>query len=550
MASKSKEEQLKDEIIRIKDDFDVYREKNLKIKDKSGAIVPFEPNTAQQKLIEYVLEQLSRGLPVRVIILKSRQMGFSTAVEALIYWWTATHKNINSIIIAHDNAASKNLYNMFKRYYEHSLDIFKPARKYDTKSDLTFAREDGGGLNSSIKTATADNTSTGRSDTAQLLHCSEVGQWRNGEEIVASLFQTVPLLPNTMIFLESTAQGVGNYFYEEWQAAKKGDSVFYPFFFSWWEHDEYELNGNIDRYTPEEEELIKLFEKNNIPKHRWDRKLSWRRFKVREFNKNPDLFKQEYPATELEAFLASGRPRFDVGVISEMLEEVREPQYIRLSEGQKRTIDHEIVSKSPLKVWEMPQRDTKYTIGVDVSEGVGQDYSVVDVMDTTLRTVARFRGQIDPDLLGNEVDKIGRWYNNALVGVEINNHGLTTVQRLRDLFYTNLYRREKGYEELFEESTSKLGWKTDIKTKPLMIDKMAQMIREQHLVDYDEVFLRECLSYVVDDSGKTNAQAGGFDDTVIAKAINVMMYDWQFLDTSRIKIHKPIKFMSKKHGKI
>lgn len=458
------------------------------------------------------------------------------------------------MIVAHDKDASKNLYGMFKRYYDNSMDIFKPARKYDTKSDLTFARDVDGqtrGLQSAIKTGTAQSASVGRSDTIQLLHCSELGSWDNGYDIVAALFQTVPLFSGTMIFLESTAEGIGNYFYDEWVAATKGDSVFENFFFPWYHHEEYKLKSEIREYDTEEKELVKRFEKEGIKEI--DERLTWRRYKLKEMRRKPgsstaeDRFRQEYPTHWREAFLASGRPVFHIDSLIKMEAEARIPEYYDLFTVE-RMVSARKTDVSPLKVWKLPQKGRKYTIGADVAEGLAHgDYSVADIMDVeTLETVARWRGHQDPDVFGDTLIELGRWYNNALVGVEINNHGLTTVQRMRDKFYTNLYRREGRIEERIEETTSKLGWKTDVKTKPLMIDRLKEVIREGSITDWDNVFVSECMSYVVDDAGKTNAQEGAFDDTVIAKAINLQLRDWSFIDKDVIKPHKSDKMKKRK----
>ena len=222
-------------ILEISNDFYRYAKGNLYIRDKDAQIVKFEPNIAQRALIERVIYLLENNLPIRIIVLKARQMGLSTAIEALIYWYTTTHKNVTAAIIAHEDPASRNLYNMFKRYYDNSHPLFKPNRKYDTRSDLTFGLQDKDGneigLNSVIKTATAKNTGAGRSDTIQLVHGSEVAFWDNGEELVGSLMQTVPYRKNTMIFLESTANGRGNFFAKMWDKSVKGDSVFETFFF-------------------------------------------------------------------------------------------------------------------------------------------------------------------------------------------------------------------------------------------------------------------------------------------------------------------------------
>lgn len=557
-------------ILDISRDFYRYADNNLWIKNKDGAIVRFKPNKAQKALIDRVLECLEQGKPIRLIVLKARQMGLSTAIEAIIYWWTATHKNITAMVVGHEDTSSKNLYNMFKRYYEYCNPLFQPTRRYNTLNALVFdvedkikerARAEGKnppGLGSAIKTSTAKNTAAGRSDTVQLMHGSEIGEWEHGEELVASLLQTVPARPNTMIFLESTAKGMGNYFHKEWKAAKKGDSVFEPFFFPWWEHDEYEFEGDLAYpYTEEEKNIVKLITDAGYDAEAAKRKINFRRYKEREFKSDPKLLYQEYPSTDQEAFLGTGRPRFDIPSLIRMENYAEEqPQvHFELLEGLDKKIEaKEVQGDSPLKIWKLPEPGREYVIGADPAEGLevtsesrGGDYSVAEVIDKeTLETVARWRGHTDPDLFGRMLEKLGRFYNYALIGCEINNHGLAVVQRLRDLFYTNLYRREKGIDERFETSTSKLGWKTDMRTKPLMIDYLAEAIREDVLKEPDPVFVEEAMSYVIDENGRTNAQEGTYDDCVIAKAIALQMFEWSNNNKAMLQVHKPTKMRTRK----
>jgi len=547
-------------LLEISKDFYRYAANNLWIKDKSAKIVPFVPNIAQKELIDRVLTLLLEGKPIRIIILKARQMGLSTAVEALIYWYTSTHQNITAAIIAHEDVASRNLYNMFKRYYDNSNPLFKPSRKYDTRSDLSFAREDENGnqvgLNSVIKTATAKNTSAGRSDTIQLLHGSEVASWDNGEELVASLLQTVPVQPGTMIFLESTAEGRGNYFYKEWMNSVKGDTVFEPFFFPWWIQAEYEMEGaDIKEFSPDEVDIVELMREGikigntlyQIPEDKIQAKMRFRRYKEREFTATPERLLQEYPSTAHEAFIASGQTVFNIKALSHM-----EKQTVKAKTYNIRELNHEVFVDEEkdglLKIWEMPKHYEEYVIGADVAEGLVQgDYSVADVVRVSdMKTVARYRGHPDPDQFGTILEQLGRFYGYALVGVEINNHGLTTVQRLRNLFYRNLYRRERGYDEVFETMTSSFGWKTDVRTKPLMVDYLAEAIREGYIMDPDIVFVEEAFSYVRDDRGKTNAEVGSHDDTIIAKAIALQMFDWSANNKSDLKVVKPSRSHSSK----
>lgn len=549
-------------VLDIAKDFYRYADNNLYIKDKDSRIVPFVPNKAQKAIIDRVLECLRKGIPIRIIVLKARQMGLSTAIEALIYWWAATHSNITAMIVGHEEDSADNLYNMFKRYYEYSNSLFQPTQKYNTRKDLVFdvADEvkrkyhsegtDHPGLGSMIKTGTAKNLATGRSDTVQLLHGSEIGEWEHGEELVGSLLQTVPARANTMIFLESTANGMGNYFHKEWKLAKKGESVFEPFFFPWWQHDEYEMPGAINEYSEEEQRIIELMRGAGYDEASCERKINFRRYKAREFGSDPMRLYQEYPSTDHEAFLASGRPVFDIPSLlhyEKLTEEAPQETY-ELMSNEDRSVKAVKIGNAPLKIWDMPKIGEDYVIGADTAEGLkGGDYSVADVIrKSDLKTVAKYRGHPDPDQFGHILERLGRFYNYALVGCEINNHGLAVVQRLRDLFYTNLFRREKGIDERFEESTAKLGWKTDMRTKPLMIDYLKEAVRDRVFTDYDTAFVEEAMTYVIDDNGRTNAEEGNFDDTVVAKAIALQMFEWTNSNMSGLKAYKPSKMVSSK----
>lgn len=510
----------------IAEDFDRFALNNLKLKRESGEIVKLKLNNIQKVIVRHVLDDLNEGRPIRYIILKARKEGVSTIVEALIYWWTATHLNIKSKIVAHDQDTSEELYEMFRRFYDNSNPIFKPTTKYNTRTDLTFDNDQGTGLKSQIDVASAKNTGTGRGQTIQWLHGSEVSKWPDGSELMAGLLQAVPKIPNTGIFLESTANGMGDFFHKTWQAAKVGNSVFKPLFFSWADREDYAIPYDGFKLT-EEEEKLKIEHSLSFEQ------IAWRREKMKEFSDDERKFYQEYPLTDIEAFLSSGHSRFNIPALVKMEQTCREPKTYDLLETKQRDyLSEKVIIKpvevegAPLKIWKQP-KGKSYVIGADVAEGIEGDYSVATIMDEDeMEVVARWRGDCEPAEFGEILDQLGRYYNNALIAVEINNHGLTTVQRLRDLHYANLYRRERGQDERFEEYTSKLGWKTDRKTKPLMINSLAEAILAGKIKDYDITFVRECMSYVIDDRGRTNAQIGSHDDTVVSTAIALQVFDW------------------------
>lgn len=569
-------------------DFWLYCERNLMIKDKmTGAVVPFELNWAQKKFMEMVLDDVQKGIPVRYIILKARQMGISTVIEALCYWWTATHKNITSAIVAHEKDASKNLYKMFRRFYENSHPLFRPSLKYNTKDDLTFDVEDEvkqlalerdeiiPGLGSEIATMVAKDDA-GRSGTNHFVHGSEVAMWEGSADIVSGLLQTVPMAPKTFIFLESTAKGIGNYFFVEWFSAERGESQFKPFFLAWHDQKEYESHpsGGKAPYSEREKKLIngdpelegadvwslkyRGYNKNTI-----ERKISWRRKKIKEFSREPEKFDQEYPDNPMVAFLATGSYAFSVGrllMMQSRAKEYTDLKYGSISVDQDKKHKMSYVPVSPLKVFKEPVKNRKYVVGADVAEGIevssatGKegDWSVADVMDAeTWETVAKYRAHIDPDLFGDVIFDIATYYNTALVGVEANNHGIVTIQNLKKRFYRNLYEREPTPEEQeFDKiRTTLLGWLTNKKTKPLMIRNLASAIRDNQIIDYDLVFIGEAMVYTSNERGVYGDKEGGHDDTVMAKAIALQLADFVSYDVqlAKEKISKP-SFKTQQHG--
>lgn len=544
-----------EQIQRIKQvaaDFNEYAKVNLHIRQKDGRYVSLDisKRPVQQIIVEKVLYCLENKLPIRFIILKARQQGVSTIVEALIYWWTTTHKGQQGKVIAHNSDTSLYLYEMFRTYYENSHPSFQPMAKYNTRDGLVFDNDTNPlkGLKSRIDTATAENSGTGRGQTIQWLHGSEVALWPKGNEIVAGLMQAVPFLPNTAVFLESTANGIGDYFHTTWNAAKRGESPFEPLFFPWTMDPEYSIKPpKYFKLTAEEKKLRKEFSLTLG-------QIYWRRKKMLEFTGDEKRFYQEYPLTDTEAFLASGTPRFNIQKLSEMESKIDDhpfKTYELMEKQNKQTKLMEIIANveenAPLKIWEKPKDGHEYVIGADVAEGIEEDYSVATVMDKINHmTVARFRGDMEPADFGEYLSILGKWYNHALIGAEINNHGLTTVQRLRDVGYDNIYRREMGIDERYEEYTSKLGWRTDIRTKPLMVDGLSEAITTDQLQDYDLIFIRECMTYVRDHRGKTNAQAGQHDDCVIATAIALQLFEWSPVTQAKfsVKSKYPSKYIN------
>lgn len=278
---------------RLKDDFLHYAPKCLKIRTKAGDVVPFELNAAQKHIHCCIEEQLAKTGKVRAIVLKGRQQGCSTYIEGRYYWKVSHRKGRRAFILTHEEAATNNLFDLAKRYHDHCPLPVKPRTGAANAKELHFDK-----LDSGYKVGTAGAKAVGRSSTIQFFHGSEVGFWPNAQDHAAGVLEAVPEEDETEVVLESTANGLGNYFHQEWQKAEAGQSDFIAIFVPWYWQDEYVSEVPADFVLTAEEEKYQSAYELTIEQ------MAWRRKKIIKLGDL--LFKQEYPATAAEAFQMSG----------------------------------------------------------------------------------------------------------------------------------------------------------------------------------------------------------------------------------------------------
>lgn len=288
---------------RLKGDLTHYANKCLKIRSKSGEIQPFLLNKAQLHIHTQLQNQLQMTGKVRALILKGRQQGCSSYVSAR-YYHKVTHSfGLQAFILTHSLEATSNLYIMAKRFYEHTPDLVKPIVSKTNAKELVFGK-----LDSGYRLGTAENKNVGRSATIQLLHGSEVAFWSNAVEHSTGIMQAVPNASGTEIILESTANGVGNYFHQQWQQAEAGISDFIAIFVPWYWQDEYAEPPAPDfRLTIQEIELAENYGLTYA-------QLNWRRKKIVQLSVNgvdgEKSFRQEYPNNANEAFVLTGEDSY------------------------------------------------------------------------------------------------------------------------------------------------------------------------------------------------------------------------------------------------
>lgn len=284
---------------KLKDDFVHYSSRCLKIRTKAGKVEPFALNKAQLYIHEQLEKQRKKTGKVRAIVLKGRQQGASTLIEGRFYWKVSHRKGVRSFILTHEAESTAALFEMAERYHENCPVIVRPSTGASNAKELIFDR-----LDSGYKVGTAGNKSVGRGTTLQFFHGSEVAFWPHAAEHAKGIMQAIPDEPDTESILESTANGVGNFFHQQWQKAEAGESEYIAIFVPWFWQDEYRKSVPEDfSLTPEEAELKSVYGLD-------DQQIMFRRFKVAELSADGVdgvlAFKQEYPMTATEAFLVSG----------------------------------------------------------------------------------------------------------------------------------------------------------------------------------------------------------------------------------------------------
>lgn len=504
---------------RLRDDFEFFAGKVLKIRTKTGDIIDFTPlKPAQKILMEAIRRQREDQGYVRVLILKARQQGLSTVTGGFIYSEVSQRTGAKALVMAHKKDSTDALFAMVRRFYDSSPEAIRPSTRYASKRELFFDK-----LDSSYIVATAGGEAVARGETLTHFHGSEMAFWpkSGARDLWNGIKQSIADAPGTFIALESTANGVSGPFYEMCQLALRGllpgwELVFIP----WFIEPEYRVAALPKGWkrTHEEQEVADKFGVD-------DYQLAWRRARIAETS--PDQFKQEYPATPDEAFLASGLPVFNPEQLVSYLAECPLPTELdrRSLEMRYRPDAKEpepVWAKNPrgeLVVYEAPDPKKSYAIGADVGKGIrGGDYSVAHVIDADKKVVAVWRGHVIADYFGTTLNHLGNWYNTARVLVENNDHGLLTNYVLsKELNYPNLYSSIQ-YDKEQDKETEVIGFTTNVKTRPMVLDQLRAAFREKAIDIKDRDTLTEMMRFVVNDNGKMEAEEGSHDDCVMALA--------------------------------
>lgn len=506
-------------------DFRYFAERCVYIRQKNGVVGTLKLNKVQNAFIDEIEKQEKAGQPIRIIILKARQMGISTVIQAYALWRMLRASNVNVLEIAHDRKSAAGILDINRFAIKHIPGWFRAIKnveeEYFTKYEITFA-----GLGSSLSISSSESKEPGRSQTIHIVHLSEVAFFEDAERIVRPLFAAVPKLPNTAIFIESTGNGPAGFFYDLYMrslnAEKAGKPTAYKaLFFPWYVHDEYEMPVPEGTIVYEPPELAHL----HLPKE----KLYWRQRIIEDdYNGDEDAFKLEYPATVEDAFISTEATIFNSKAILQRLREIENVKYVegfltrRLMDSPPEFIQQD---GERFRIFKFPDKTHLYVIGADTGSGIvvnrEGDYSSADVVDVmTGEQVAQLHLLAEPTSYAEDLYNLGMFYNTALIAVEADGHGLSVMNKLREMGYTRIYQR-RVFDKISNQWVGKIGWATTPKTKKLIIDSLRADFYNMTLIINNKETLNEMATFVklANKSDSMGAVVGAHDDRVMSLAI-------------------------------
>ncbi len=508
----------------------------LQIKTKKGDTRPYDPwspsddfgdfGWAQRPFIEEIEKQYNEKKPVRIIVLKARQLGISTATEATLFLWSFLFPGCNGLVLSHEDPAAQELFAMTKLYWDTWPHKTLYTQRYSTRKQLAWLE-----TRSQIRVATAKNEQSGRGSTIQALHASEVAYWQDPAGLWSGLDQTIPNYHGTIVILESTANGVGNWFYDMWERAEQGDVSYVPMFFPWYRHPEYHFQTTKNtklELNAEEKQLFKLMEYEGYSEEYIYGSIHWRSWKIlNSFNGDVEEFMEEYPSTPEEAFITSGRPIFSPHRLRECFDEKHGVRGYCHRDPTGHVVFVPDTSGN-LTVYKRPNRDgrgDRYFVAGDPSESIVGDKACIQVINRgSLEQVAVWHGRISPVNFADELMMIGDYYNHCMICPEVEGGGQATMGRILSVGYNNVWLHKTA--DRLRGSFNVFGWSTNYQRKQWCIGFLQRLINDNSILLHDRVTYNQLRNYVQRADGTWgNGDNESYDDSVMALAIGVTASD-------------------------
>lgn len=487
-----------------------FAETWLWIRDATGKLIPFILNSAQRRYLDEKAALYDAGHPMDVNVLKARRCGISTLEQAESYWQTATINYQHAVTLAQTAQDTEAIFDISRTFYREAMPGC-PARPEIPARDLAERRFKFHEGRSQFYIGTAGAESFGRGSTFQRVHCSEVAFWRGQKSKLEDFLIGISIAArHGEVVKESSPRGTGGIFYETWQTGKIPGSGTANIFVPWWWDD----TNRIDLEPAQAKRIMRELDSEEAPLVRREKlgaeEIAWRRTMRAKWKRK---FYQEFPEDDESCFLSSGVCFFEDDVLFDLSRAI--------GTGEDRILQKKMSGR--LTIWKLPRKDGRYIIGGDPSEGVkGGDPSAAGVLDFyTGEQVARLHGWIRPPDFAHAIAEIGRIYNHAILAPEANNHGQSVLDCLRliERYPTSRIYHHVTVDQDARKRVKKLGWVTDMRSRPLMLDSLAQSLNEGSMIVNDPAFVGECRTFNLQESGKYEADDGSHDDLVFAWGI-------------------------------
>jgi len=470
-----------------------------------------------------------RGIPPRIAILKSRQVGISTLTEALLFWACLTQSHRSALVIAHTLKLSKVLFRMSRNFHRFVPELMRQKKRIDNVHEIEF--DSGSRMQVEVQ-------GDPRGYAAQDVHLSEFGFYERPEDTLVAVMQTLPRSIESLCVIESTANGVGNKFHKLWQRAcglaldeqiPEDEKGWTPIFIPWFDHEEYRMP--LDKMLVLSSDEAQFMAQH----HTTPQQMKWRRWCISaNLDGDEDKFAQEYPATPEEAFALSGRPAFDTksviyyaNLVAESVKGKKLPLRMEIEADPPGVGKAEILEydRGRLRIFADPIDRHSYIVGADPSEGdPGSDPSPLAVLDQmTLDLVSTWYGKAPPDLLACHAVDLARHYHEALIIGEANNHGILFNEELGRLGYANIYYRKTSQESVAGEVTDKPGYLSTVRTREHLFNTLRKFVRLRMGKLPCPHFVQQMQSLVYVDQ-KAQAQPGAEKDLLVAFALCLMAH--------------------------
>lgn len=507
----TREEKLK----MVWDDPILFIQNFMKIIDKNGKEVPFILNDMQRDFVE--------GKQRLNVILKARQGGMSVCIAALSLYYAITESHSSCILLSHNEESTRTIFNKLKAIYNSIPKAIKPKLIRNNRQELMLAN------GSIISCTTISGASKGRGNTLKLIHLSELGfvESEKAKQQLLSLEQA--LRPDGHLIIESTPNGL-NHFHDIYLKAKNKESPYKSFFYNYIDTscmfaDDYKnsvevwesINNRkftIDELDEEEQELLKI-EGMTLPI------LVWRRLKIQ--NSGLDEFNQEYAISDVTCFITTGQQVFsnkridDVerAILTNKEKYIHKDNLIDLPDLLKRLYGRSLF------IYHDVEPDVRYYLGIDASEGVKQDYSVIEVFNQEGQQVAEYYSNtMKPYEVAEVANELGRYYNKGLINCERASGGHTIIEKLRNEYQYYNMLKQKMYDER-NKAIWRLGFDTNTKTKSMIIQDFIEMFETGQIQINSRRVLQEMKVFTVNDRGKMGATNGNHDDSIISVALAI-----------------------------